>query len=163
MPQFFVEDFAPQIVWLAISFALLYWLMSRIALPRIADVLQARQERVASDLDKAQQFREQADKALAEYEAALQSAREQARQILGEAQAAFAAAAEKRHGEVADRLAAEAAAAAGRIDAAKTAALAEVSGVAAELVQNAAERLVGIQVPADEAAQAVEAARQEVA
>lgn len=156
MPQFFIEDFAPQIVWLAISFALLYWLMSRVALPRIGDVLQARQERIASDLDKAQQFREQAEKAMAEYEAALQTARAESRRIHAEAQAELAAEADRRVNELAERLQAESAQAADRIAAARDAALAEVRGIAVDLVQVAGERLIGTRIPADEARGAVE-------
>jgi F-type H+-transporting ATPase subunit b len=156
MPQFFLEDFAPQIVWLAISFALLYWLMSRVALPRIGDVLQARQERIASDLDKAQQFREQAEKAMAEYEAALQTARTESRRIHAEAQAELAAETDRRMNDLAERLQAESTQAAERIAAARDAALAEVRGVAVDLVQVAAERLIGTSIPADEARGAVE-------
>jgi len=163
MPQFWLSDFAPQIVWLAISFALLYLLMSRVALPRIADVLTARQERIANDLDKAQQFKAQAEKVMAEYEAALAEARSKAQATIAEAQAQLVAEAEKRNVQVSERLAAQAAEATRRIEATKAEVMAQVRGVAVDLVQDAARRLVGVEVPAEEAQRAVESAAREVA
>ncbi|MEQ9640366.1 MAG: F0F1 ATP synthase subunit B' [Alphaproteobacteria bacterium] len=158
MPQFWLEDFAPQIVWLAISFALLYFLMSRVALPRITSVLEQRQERIAADLDRAAALREQAEKVLAEYEAAVTQARSEARGIIAEQAAAAAAEADRRQQELGDRLQREANAAAARIDAAKTQALGEVRTIAAELAAAAAGRLLGSEVAADDAAGAVDAA-----
>jgi F-type H+-transporting ATPase subunit b len=157
MPQFWLEDFAPQIVWLAISFLLLYLLMSRVALPRIADVLEQRQERIADDLDRAQALKDQAEKVMAEYEAALADARSRAQAILAEQAAVVAAEAERRHAEVGERLQHEANEAAARIAAAKDQALSEVRGIAAELAAAAAGRLLGAEVAAEEARQAVEA------
>jgi F-type H+-transporting ATPase subunit b len=157
MPQFWLEDFAPQIVWLAISFLILYLLMSRVALPRITSVLEQRQERIAADLDRAAALREQAEKVLAEYEAALAKARAEAQAIIGEQAAAAAAEADRRHHELAERLQREANAAAARIDAEKTQALAEVRAIAAERAAAAAGRLLGAEVAASDAEQAVAA------
>lgn len=157
MPQFWLEDFAPQIIWLAISFLLLYVLMSRIALPRITSVLEQRQERIATDLDRAAALQEQAEKVLAEYEAALAKARAEAQAIIAEQAAAAAAEADRRHHELGERLQREANAAAARIDAEKSHALAEVRSVAADLAAAAASRLLGTEVAAADATQAVEA------
>ena len=145
MPQFIMGDFAPQIVWLVISFVALYLLMARVALPRVADVLETRHGRIADDLDQAAQLKSQAETVIVEYEEALAT--------LEAAQAA-----EKRNAEIAEALAAEAAAAASRIDAAKAEALAELRGVAAELALAAAERLLVAQVAQADVDAAVDAA-----
>ena len=161
MPQFWPGDFAPQLVWLAIAFIALYLLMSRVALPRIAEVLEDRQNRIAGDLDQAEQLKTNAEKVLADYEAALAEARSNAQATLAEAALAMAGEAEKRSAEVAGRLAEEAAAAAQRIAEGKSAAMAEVRGVAVELAQIVSAKLLGDAVDEAAAARAVDAAMEE--
>jgi F-type H+-transporting ATPase subunit b len=156
MPQFWMEDFAPQMVWLVISFIALYLLMARVALPRVADVLETRHGRIADDLDQAGQLKAQAETVIGEYEAALAKARAEAQATIAQAGVEAAVAAEKRNAEVAEVLAAEAAAAAGRIADAKTEALTELRGVAVELAQAAAERLIDASVAAADVDAAVD-------
>ena len=158
MPQFIMGDFAPQIVWLVISFIALYLLMARVALPRVAEVLETRHGRIANDLDQAAQLKSQAETVILEYEEALAEARGNAQSTIAQATLEAAQAAEKRNAEIAEALAAEAAAAASRIDAAKAEALAELRGVAAELALAAAERLLDAQVAQADVDAAVDAA-----
>ena len=158
MPQFIMGDFAPQIVWLVISFVALYLLMARVALPRVAEVLETRHGRIANDLDQAAQLKSQAETVIVEYEEALAEARGNAQSTIAQATLEAAQAAEKRNAEIAEALAAEAAAAASRIDAAKAEALAELRGVAAELALAAAERLLVAQVTQADVDAAVDAA-----
>jgi len=156
-----IGDFAPQLVWLAISFVILYFLMSRVALPRIADVLEDRQSRIADDLDQAEQLKSSAEQVIADYEAALADARLNAQAMLAQTTSEANAAAEKRNAEVTERIGNEAAAAADRIASAKTAAMAEVRSVATELAQAAAEKLIGESVGEAEVNAAVGAAIEE--
>ncbi|MCS5608699.1 MAG: F0F1 ATP synthase subunit B' [Alphaproteobacteria bacterium] len=158
MPQFIMGDFAPQIVWLVISFIALYLLMARVALPRVAEVLETRHGRIANDLDQAAQLKNQAETVILEYEEALAEARGNAQSTIAQATLEAAQAAEKRNAEIAEALAVEAAAAASRIDAAKAEALAELRGVAAELALAAAERLLDAQVAQADVDVAVDAA-----
>lgn len=161
MPQFWAEYFSPQLVWLVISFAVLYVLMAKVALPRVADVLEGRQDRIASDLDQAKQLQEQAEKVIAQYESALAEARSEAQGMLAQVAAEAKAKAEQRNTEVAERLHRESSAASERIEAAKTEALSDLQGVARDIAQAAAERLIGADVPSDEVAQAVDRAMQQ--
>ncbi len=75
MPQLDPDVFLPQLVWLTITFVVLYVLMVRTALPRIAEVLEARREHITHDLDAAAALKAEADRALAEYEASIAAAR----------------------------------------------------------------------------------------
>jgi F-type H+-transporting ATPase subunit b len=161
MPQFMIGDFAPQLVWLAISFVIFYFLMSRVALPRITDVLEDRQSRIADDLDQAEQLKGNAEQVIADYETALADARVKAQAMLAQTTSEANAVAEKRNAEVTERIGNEAAAAAARIADAKTAAMAEVKTVATELAQAAAEKLIGESVGEAEASAAVGAAIEE--
>lgn len=158
MPQFWLEDFAPQLVWLAITFAVFYLLMSRVALPRVAEVLEDRQNRIAGDLDRAEQLKGEAGKVIADYEAALAVARGKAQATLAAAAAAATAELDKRGAEINDRLAGEAEAAAGRIAEAKQAAMTEVRGVAIELAQAVSDKLAGAGVVEADVARAVDTA-----
>jgi F-type H+-transporting ATPase subunit b len=82
-PPFESEHFPSQLVWLAISFVLLYVLMSRIALPRIGGIMAARSKVISDDLAAAEQLKERSNAANAAYEKALADARSRAQAIAG--------------------------------------------------------------------------------
>ena len=84
MPQLDFGDYAPQLVWLAITFGIMYLLMARVALPRIATVLEERRDRIANDLAQADQLRRETDQAIAAYEKALADAKARANAIAQE-------------------------------------------------------------------------------
>ena len=54
LPQLDVQTYASQIFWLVVSFIVLYFLVAKVAMPRISEVLEERQERIEDDLDKAE-------------------------------------------------------------------------------------------------------------
>ena len=85
MPQLDPSFFAPQLIWLAISFVILYVLMARVALPRIGDVLEARQDRIAHDLDAAATLKSEAETVLADYEQSLAKSHAEAQSLLANA------------------------------------------------------------------------------
>lgn len=163
MPQLEVWTFLSQIFWLIVTFSILYYLLSRKALPRISEILEARQDRIAADLDEAQRLRREAEAALAAYEESIAKAQGEAHRILTEAQSRLQAEAAERQAELDRQLAAQLAEAEQRIAAARNRALAELEEAAIGVAQAAAERLAGIQVPPDVAQRALSAARQEAA
>jgi len=84
MPQLDFADYAPQLVWLVITFGIMYLLMARVALPRIATVIEERRDRIANDLAQADQLRRETDEAIAAYEKALADAKARANAIAQE-------------------------------------------------------------------------------
>ena len=135
LPQLDAPTFPSQIFWLIVSFLALYWLFSRKALPRVGEILEARQGRIAADLDRAAALRNEAEEALRKHEAVVAEAQARAAAQLKETQDRLAAEAAKRQAELDAQLQAKLAEAEGRIGAAKDAALAQIQGVAAEVAQ----------------------------
>ncbi|HIF08730.1 MAG TPA: F0F1 ATP synthase subunit B' [Sneathiellales bacterium] len=157
MPQINPEFFGTQLVWLTITFVALYFVLSKLVLPRIAEVLEARQDRIADDLDEADRLRKDSERVLAEYEASLAEAREKAHAFSLETHAKMAADAERRKAELETRLAENAQKANVRIQEAKSTALANVREISAQTAQFAIERLIGISVAEDTLHAAVDA------
>ena len=86
MPQLETATFLPQLVWLLITFVLLYVLMAKVALPRVAAVIDERKRRVDHDLEEAARLKRETEKAIAEYEQALAQALQE---VKPQADAAF--------------------------------------------------------------------------
>jgi len=78
MPQLDVSAFSPQIIWLIITFVILYALMAKVALPRIGNILEQRQARIDDNLDMAQSLRLESNKDAESYDQAIAGAREKA-------------------------------------------------------------------------------------
>ena len=68
MPQLNPLDWAPQLIWLVITFGVLYLLMKWVALPKIGSVIEMRQGRIAGDLEEADKLRRETQEAIAAYE-----------------------------------------------------------------------------------------------
>ena len=77
-PPFQSEHYPSQLVWLTISFALLYVLMAKVALPRIGSILAERSRVIGDDLAAAERLKERSNAAHAAYEKALADARARA-------------------------------------------------------------------------------------
>ena len=163
MPQLDVSTFASQIFWLIVCFGTLYYLLSRKALPRVAEILEARQDRMAADLDQAERLRKEAEVALAKYEQVVAKAQSEAHRLLAETQTRLQSDAAARQAELEARLVEQLRAAEERIGTVKANALAELEVAAVGVAQAATERLAGVQVSEQAAAAALQAVRAEAA
>ena len=77
-PPMDATTFPSQIFWLVIFFALLYLLMSKLALPKMAAVLEKRHKTIEGDLAKASALKNETETAIQSYEKALADARAKA-------------------------------------------------------------------------------------
>lgn len=85
MPQLDFSNWGNQIFWLMVTLVVIYFVLSRIALPRIAAVLAERQGTITNDIAAAEQLKAKAGEAEEAYNKALADARAQAQKIVAEA------------------------------------------------------------------------------
>lgn len=87
MPQLDFSTFGNQIFWLVVTLVIIYYVLSRIALPRIGAVLAERQGTITNDIAAAEELKLKAQEAEAAYQQALADARAEAHRIVAEAKA----------------------------------------------------------------------------
>jgi F-type H+-transporting ATPase subunit b len=149
-PPFNKETFASQLIWLAITFVLLYVLMARVALPRVGGIIAARSGKIASDLSNAQKLKDDTDTAIAAYEKKLADARANAQTIAGQTRDKLMGEADQRRKTLEVSLQQKLDEAERTIAATRTAAMSNVSSIASDAAKAIVERLTG--APASEKA-----------
>ena len=159
MPQMEFGDYVPQIFWLIIAFATLYFAMAQWALPRIADILESRQRRLDHDLESAERLRDEAAQTLAEYSTAIAGARGESALILSETRGKIQNEIKQQFDELGVRLEREAAKSEARIEAIMARAAGELVIAASDAARAVTERLTGIEVSDERARTAVDAVR----
>lgn len=150
MPQLEAYTFMPQLIWLGITFFALFIVMSRVILPRVAGIIEERQDRIADDIDRAEQFRNEAQEALEAYEKSLAEARGRAMAIASDTRDQVKAETDKLKKNADEQIAMRLKEAEESIQATKEEALAHVTDVAAETAREIVKRLIGVEI--DEAA-----------
>ena len=150
LPQLHSPDFAPQLFWLVLTFAALYWIMSRIALPRIGEVIEERRDRIQRDLAAAERLKGETDKALETYEKALADARGSASAIARQTRDDLATEVDKERKTLEDDLSRKLADAEEAIAATKTKALESVKDIAGETASDIVKALTSLSVSKDE-------------
>ena len=151
MPQLNPADFAPQLIWLAIIFVALYLVLSRVAIPHLSGVLEARERRIGDDLDRAAELKGEADQVRTAYEKAVAEARTRAQEVARSTDARLSSEANERQAQLGSDLATQIRDAETRIATARNAAMNNLAGVAGEAARLAVERVAGISVSASEA------------
>jgi F-type H+-transporting ATPase subunit b len=150
------DYFSPQLIWLALTFAVLYLLLSRVALPRIGEVIEERRDRIKRDLDAAERLKGETEAALAGYEKALADARGNANSIAKETRGRLAGEVDQERARVEGQIGAKIAEAETRIDGMKSKALASVNEIAAETAAAVVAKLLGQEASPDEVRRALQ-------
>lgn len=145
-----------------VVFAVVFGILATVIWPKILGALDAREQKILSDLRSADEAREQAKRALADYERSLAQAREEAGRMIAQAKAAATATAaelrarnEVELGELKQRAARE-------IAAAKTAAVSEIHTEAANLAAAMARKILGREVTVGDQQRLVEESLREM-
>ena len=155
MPQLDVNAWPPQLFWLAVTFLVLYFIISKVVIPRTGGVIEGRKNQIDSDLNAAQRFKADTDKAVADYEKALAEARSKAHAIAQETRDKLNAEVDHERGRLDGQLAAKIAEAEKSIQATRTRALASVTELATDIAADIVAQLTGTRVTKADAEQAV--------
>ena len=156
-PPFDSSTFASQLVSLAVFFVALYIIVSRIALPRVGAVIDARQNKIDGDLAEAQKLKDQSDSALKAYESELAAARSRAQAIGAETREKLNAASEAERKTLEEQLSQKLAGAEKTIASTRETAMANVRGIATEAATAIVQRLTGVAPDGTSVGQAVDA------
>lgn len=158
LPQLDFNTWPTQLFWTAVIFSSLYFVMARIALPRVSEILETRQTRIEHDLERASELKSEYDQVHRAVEQDLAVARDKAGQEVAKILERSARDAEKKQAELAKKMEKELSAAEARIAKARTAAIANIGEAAADTAAAAVERLIGAKVDKRRLNAAVDAA-----
>ena len=146
-----------QFLWLAIGLGFIFFVVARGMVPKIQATVDAREKKIAGDLEQAQAARVAADETEAAWRASMDAARAEAAKIAQEAKQQSALETEAKVKKAADKIGLKVESAEGKIRDALTAARAEIEAVAAEAAREMVARLTGIKLDTKEAVAAVKA------
>jgi F-type H+-transporting ATPase subunit b len=152
MPQFQVANFVPQLAWLTLFFAILYFGIVRLTLPRIGRVVDSREAQVKGDIARAEAAKAEADRVREAYENGMTRARDDAHALVADAQAKATRATEARLHAAGEATEAKLGQAQAELAAARDRARGEIAGIAASIAAEIVERVSGTR-PSDTAAQ----------
>lgn len=131
-PPFDSSTFPSQILWIAITFGLFYLFLKRVIMPRLAGILEMRENRITQDIEQATRLKGEADAAVAAYEQELAEARGNANAIGQKARDGAKEEAEAARKSIAASLDQKMAEAEERVSRIKDAAMQDVGSIAEE-------------------------------
>jgi F-type H+-transporting ATPase subunit b len=157
-PPFERETFPSQLFWLVICFVALYLIAARLVRPLVGGIIESRRSRISGDLAEAGRLKGESEEAAAAYEKALAEARTRAQTITGEMREKLQAESDRARKALDDDLNAKLAKTEKDIAATKTAAMANVRGIATDAAAAIVTRLTGVTAPGSTVTAAVDAA-----
>ena len=148
MPQLDVSGFPSQIFWLVITFVFLWWLMAKVALPKVGLVLEERQKKINDSLDMAENLRIEAGSELEAYEIAISVAHDEARKVINDANQEGTQASANQLAEMRISLTNKIAEVEAEIESVKEKALEDIGQSARVVAISTLDKLVGTKIPA---------------
>ena len=151
MPQFEFASWPGQILWLLITFTVVYVVMARVFVPRMRHGLDTRRERISDDMAEARRLRDEAEARAEIARAQMAEARAQAQRTSADAKVAAARLTATRQAALQAELDVRLGEAEERIRASRDQAMGQVHGIAVETAAVMAEKLGGAPVSVAEA------------
>lgn len=141
MPQLEIQSYPSQIFWLIVCFFSMYFIMAQIIIPKIADIMEQRRQKIDSALEKAMTIKQQAEKSLQKYEDALAKATAEAEKSLNKTQDELNRMVAEKQAELEKELKAKIEAGEEQIRQSKEAALKEVKTTSEKLALEVTQKL----------------------
>lgn len=159
MPQLsqLSQVYLSQFLWLAIALGFIFFVVARGMVPKIQATVDAREQRIAGDLEAAQKARVAADETEAAWRARMDLARAEAARIAQEAKAHSSRETEAKVKAAAEKISRKVETAQGSIREALAAARSQIESVSAEAAKDMVERVTGLKIDKKEAEAAVKA------
>lgn len=148
LPQFDPSSWPSQIFWLAICFIILYVVFSRVTLPRLSGVIETRRQTIEANMKDAENISATAEQVKEAYEQSLKDAVQRASATVKAADEAAKAKLSEALTNFRERYDREVAATETRLAQSSNRAMEEMTGIAAGIAAQAAEKIAGI--PADQ-------------
>jgi F-type H+-transporting ATPase subunit b len=154
-PQLKVDTYPSQIFWLVVSFVLLYVLMSKVALPGVAEVIETRAAQQEGNLSQAAQMQKEAEDVKAAYEASIAKARASAQEALMQAEQEISDRINAENAKFGEHARKRVATAEQAIEKAKADALSSIADVSAEIAVEIVGKVSGVTVTKTDTKKAV--------
>jgi F-type H+-transporting ATPase subunit b len=149
-PPFDPANFTPLLVWLTLSFGLLYLLMSKIAVPRVENILHTRTNNITKNISEANALRAKAEAAAGAHEKTIADAKAKAVALAQETHVRLNAETETKRLALEAELNAKLAASEKQVQAMKAKAMGNVEAIASETAAAIVQHITG--KPADQKA-----------
>lgn len=156
MPQLDISTFTSQLFWLCICFFTMLFIMSKLIVPRIAEILALRKRKIDNYLERARAIKEQAEESLNKYQKALEEATAGANKSLVQTQQELNNMINQRQQELAKKLHTQISEGEAEIRKSRDKALAEVPVIARELALDVVKKLGLSEIGAKELNAAIE-------
>lgn len=154
-PPLDTAKFPAQLFWLVIFFALLYLLMSKVALPRLSGILERRAAKIEADLARAQALKDETEAAVKAYEKAYADARAKATSIAQDTRARLTAEMDGERAALETTLGEKLAVAEAQIAKSRAAAMKDVDSVAADTAAEIVAQFTGVKLTKTAVAKAI--------
>lgn len=141
MPQLDPTWYVSQLFWLCICFFTLLFFMANFIVPRIADILNRRQNKIDEYLDKAVETKRRAEESLSKYNEALSAATREANAALEQTKKELEAEISSKQNQLAQRLRKKVSDGEAKINQSKAETLDKVRDISAELAAEIVKKI----------------------